>query len=370
MRFGSAALKAALTGSFNKRFVCDVFSNGSRVMQDVPCTAVSLADAATSLVQSTGSVTLIYQDDFAREIAPKHVGDVLSPFGTQIVVSSIVTAGPGFTERTTLGAYLVADTPTINTTRYLFQGAVVSKGDQITVTLQDLMYGVQRDQFNTPGAPTDLSSVWGEVQRLTGLPVTRTVTDGPIPTTIAYQQDRLQAVYDLATVLDATACMLPDGTLSMRPNTWPAVVDTLSWGDTGTLVNVSRGMSNALVYNAVVVRANGGGNGILATAEITDGPLRTRNADGSLSPYRRVPYFYSSPYVTTAAQAQAYANLNIGRVSTLRGVSVVLTETFNPLRELGDVITVNRLGETFTGRVTNITRDQTATQQTTVAVGQ
>lgn len=367
MRFGTPNCKAVLKGSFNKRYVADVFYDGVRRLQDVPCTNVTLSDAATSLVQGTGSITLIYQDDFAREIAPKDVGDLFSPFGTQIAVSVIITAGLGFTERIPLGLYEVSETPDIITTRYLFQGGVISKGDQITVSLKDLLAGVQRDEFAVPGAPPSLFSVWAEVQRLTGLPVTRTVPDGPISTTVAYQQDRLQAVYDLATSLDATVCMLADGTLSMRPNDWPDPVDTLASGDDGTLVKVGRGMANDLVYNQIVVRAYGGGNGILATAEITTGPLRTQNADGSLSPYRRVPYFYTSQYITTTGAAQDYANRNLPRVSQLRSVSVALTEVFNPLRDLGDVITVQRLGETFTGRVTNITRDSGPTQVTTVA---
>jgi len=193
---------------------------------------------------------------------------------------------------------------------------------------------------------------------------------------VAYQQDRLQSVYDIADqALDAVPFITPDGTVSMRPNEWPATVATLKGGDEGTLVSVDRGLSSASVYNKVVVRsyANGGA-AVLASAEITDGRLRTRNADGSKSPYGRAPYFYSSQLITTTAQAQAYANKWLPRVSKLRSVQVVLTETFNPLREIGDVLDVQRItsgvvAEEFTGRVVSIQRDDQATQTTTVAVG-
>lgn len=372
MRFGTPGLTDILKGAFNKRYVADVFSDGSRVLQDVPIINPRFDDDSTSLVQGTGSCTVIYQDDFAREISPSDVGDVFSPFGTQIAVSVIITAGAGFTERIPLGLYLVSETPSIITTRYVFNGGLVSKGDQIDLNLKDLFYGVQRDRFNVPGSPPNLTSVWRESQRLTGLTITNTITDGPITATVAYQEDKLQAVYDLATVLDATACVLSDGTQSMRPNVWPAPVDVLSWGDGGNLVSASRGMANDLVYNQVIVRSydTSTGGAVLAKAEITSGPLRVRNADGSLSPYRSVPYFYASQYVTTAAQALAYANLTLPRVSKLRSVSVVLTEIFNPLREIGDVLTVKRLGESFLGRVTAISRDNGPTQATTVAVGQ
>jgi hypothetical protein len=373
MRFGTPALKDVLRlGDFNKRYVADFFSNGVRMAKDVPITMPRFDDSASSLVQGTGSFRVIYQDDFAREVSPSQIGDLFSPFGTQVAISVIITVGAGFTERVPLGLYLVSETPSIITTRYLFNGALVTKGDQIDISIKDLFYGVQRDRFQVPGSPPDLSSVWAEVQRLTGLTVTKTITDGVITAAVAYQEDKLQAVYDLATVLDATACMLSDGTVSMRPNVWPAAVDALSWGDAGTLVSAGRGMANDLVYNQVVVRSYDSGTGaaVLAMAELTTGPLRTRNADGSLSPYRRVPYFYSSQFITTAAQAQAYADLTLPRVSKLRSVSVKLTEIFNPLRDIGDVITVNRLGETFLGRVTDISRTDQATQETTVAVGQ
>jgi hypothetical protein len=373
MRYGSQALKDVLRlGSFDKRYVADFFYNGVRQIQDAPITQPRFDGSGSSLVQETGSFTVVYQDDFAREVSPSAIGDLFSPFGTQVAISVIITDGPGFTERIPMGLYLVSETPSIITQRYLFNGALVTKGDLITVSIKDLFYGVQRDRFQIPGSPPDLTSVWREFQRLTRLPVTNTITDSVITAAVAYQEDKLQAVYDLATVLDATACMLSDGTASMRPNVWPAPVDTLSWGDDGTLVNAGKGMSNDLVYNMVVVRSYNSttGDAVLATAEITSGPLRTQNADGSRSPYGRVPYFYSSPFITTAAQAQAYANRTLPRVSQLRSVAVKLTEVFNPLREVGDVITVKRLGESFIGRVTDISRSDSGTQDTTVAVGQ
>src|SRR2546430_8658898 len=41
-----------------------------------------------------------------------------------------------------------------------------------------------------------------EYQRLVGFPITKTITDAAIPASVAYQEDKLQACYDLATVLD------------------------------------------------------------------------------------------------------------------------------------------------------------------------
>ncbi|MFJ3029816.1 hypothetical protein ACIPEQ_13315 [Curtobacterium sp. NPDC087080] len=371
MRPGSSALRDVLTGSFDRRWLIDVFYDGVRVLQDVPCTRPDFTDDGSQLVQSTGTTTIVYQGDFADSIAPTDVGDLLAPFGAQVEVYMIVTAGPGFSERVRMGRYMIAETPSVVTSRFLFNGGVASRGDRIELTLKDLFYGVQVDRFDTPGSPPSVASAWAEVQRLTGLQVTRSIADGPIPATVAYQEDRLQGVYDVANYsLDAVACLTADGTVSMRPNTWTAPVDTLRWGDAGTLVDVSRGLANDSVYNKVVVRAYDSSQGaaVLASGEVTDGPLRTRNRDGSLSPYRRRPTFYSSQFITTQAQAENYVAKWLPRVSQLAAVEVTLTEVVNPLREVGDVLTVQRVGEQFTARVTGIRRGTASTQETTVEV--
>jgi hypothetical protein len=138
----------------------------------------------------------------------------------------------------------------------------------------------------------------------------------------------------------------------------------------GTLIDAIPRLSNDNVYNAVVVRgtAANGSTIVLAVAELTDGPLRVRNPDGSLSPYRRVPYYYTSQYITTQEQAQAYADKMLPRVSKLRSLTYDLVETFNPLREVGDVLNVYRLGDSFVCRITDISRDTGPTQTLTVTV--
>ncbi|UFS59468.1 hypothetical protein [Subtercola endophyticus] len=376
MRYGTEDLMNVLRlGSFDFWYVIDVFYDGTRVVKDCPVTNVQISDDGGSLIQGTASLTVAYQGDFAESLAPSRIGDYLSPFGAQINLDVIVSAGPGFMERIPMGKYQITQTPKILSQGWiLFDDTIISNGDLIDLDLQDLFFGVSRDRFDIPGTPPSLVSVWAEVQRLTGLPVTRTITDGAITAAVAYQQDKLQAVYDLATVLDATACMLPDGTVSMRPNAWPDPVDVLQSGDQGTLVSYAGVMINDEVYNKIVVRSSTGSQNVLASAEITDGPLRAANPDGSLSPYRRVPLFYSSQYITTAAQAQRYATTNLPRVSQMKAVKVTVTEIFNPLRMVGDVLTIHRMvdgrtKDTATARVTALNRTSAATQQTTLAVG-
>lgn len=604
MRTATAILAAALPYSFDYYFVIDLFYNGDRVLANAPVTNVQLQDDASALVQRTGSCDLYYQDDFGVSLAPDAIGDILSPFGTIIDLDCVITIGPGFKERINIGSYLLSETPSIINHLYAFKGAVLSKGDIISLNFKDLMYGVQRDRFNAPGSPSQLTSVWDEIQLLMQLPVTKNVTlaDTGIPNSVAYVDDKLQACYDLAATMGGILDMQSDGTVGMRPITWPSPVDTLFGGlkaashvstrtnlvpnpstesgttnissaatgaggtfsvaavgfpgtttywtglkasrctwtaattvttagtdlavglgvDTGlsalipvtaglaytmsyyasstvnqtihgqivwynassvalgsfvngsdvtltggagvfsrisvvnavapagaafmridadlgagaiimpissvlnidgvmveqsatlnpyfdgdflgaawfgtrrdskstlttavvdtayipgTLVSVDKTMVNDNVYNAVIIQTTDptGGTVVLSTAEVTSGPLRTQNDDGSLSPYRRVPYFYSSPFITLQGQADNYAPILLSQVSTLRSISVPLVEKFNPLRDLGDVITVSRFDaqgnqlDSFYGRVTNITRNSgSPTQTTTIAVG-
>ncbi len=375
MRFSSSRLPMVLTGaSFTFRWVADIIVNGERAMQDLPCSAPDFTDDDSQQVQSTGSLTFVWQDAFARSIAPMTVADMLSPFGTQVWVYLLIEDGPAFSERVPMGQYLIDGTPSVNSKRMLFLGAPITVGDVVKVTLSDLFYGVQVDRFYTPGSPRSLASTWNEVQRLTGLPVTRTVDvpDAKISGQVAYQEDRLQAVYDLANYsLDAVPFMTPDGTVSMRPNDWPDPVDVLEYG-TGNLIDVGRGMADDDVYNAIAVRAydSSDGSAILASGQVVDGPLRATELDGSLSPFRRRPTFYSSQYITTKQQARDYVAKWLPRVSRLTGVEVDLTEVLNPLRELGDVLTVRDIGHEFVGRVSKIRRGDSGQQITTVKVGQ
>jgi hypothetical protein len=195
--------------------------------------------------------------------------------------------------------------------------------------------------------------------------------DAPITRSVVYQNDRLQALLDLADLLGGVPYAAPDGTLTMRPKVWPSPVDSLRAGNGGTLVDIQKGMSADQVYNKVAFRGQGDAQDkILAYSEVTNGPLRVRNTDGTRSPAHRRPTFRSNQFVNTAAQAQAYTDTELARVSTLNATSWPIEEVWNPLRELGDVITViDEHDNAVLARVTGIERSQSPTQKVTVARG-
>ncbi len=108
-------------------------------------------------------------------------------------------------------------------------------------------------------------------------------------------------------------------------------------------------MSAEKVYNRVAVRSSakdGSDVQILGSAQITEGPLRAVNPDGSPSPYGRVTYYYSSDFITTGRRRTRT------RRSCCRGCrrcgpgEVPVEEVFNPLRQVGDVLEVRQQGRT------------------------
>lgn len=372
----SQLLAVLARGGFDIRWVCDVYYDGVRQLADVQVLAPKLTEDGTAKVQQSGSLTIIYQDRMGVSIAPEGVEDILSPFGTTLLLYMIVTDGPKFEERVPMGVFVISDTPSIEALKWRWRGRNLSKGDRIQLAFKDSFYKVLRNRFDVPGVTPSLTSTYDEIQRLTRLTVTRNVAvpDGTIPRALVYEEDRLDAVYELAKARDAVPYMLADGSVSLRPNVWGAPVDTISAANveehkrTGTLIGVRRGMSADGVYNRVVVRASGQGAGVLASGEITEGPLRASNAGGADSPFGRVPYFLSSQLVTTQAQAANEVAKWLPRVSRPQATVLEIEEIINPLREVGDVLTVKRLGEQFLARVVKVQRTDAKTQKTSVVV--
>jgi hypothetical protein len=366
VRNGSTDLRGVLTGPFNHHWEADLYFNGIRRLANLPIDMPRLRENADANIQQSGTVTVVWSDEFATSISPQAVSDPLAPFGAQLVLYSVVWVGP-FYERVEFGRFEITDVPTARDEQMRFRGEWLTTGSVVELELKELLAGVAAESFDTPSSPSQLSSTWAELARLTGFPLIRTVDDAPISRSVLYPESKLDAVYDLMRImLDATPHMTASGALSARPNTWSEPVDTLRRGE--GLISVVGGMSAAQVYNRVVVRAAGGDPTVLAVAQVTSGPLRVQNTDGSVSPFRARTRYLSSEFVTTTGQAQAWADSELAKVSTLRTRVVTVEETFNPLRERGDVIDIERPTVTLHGRVVTIDRSSRQTQTLTVEV--
>ncbi len=368
MRLASAQLRRALAdGGYDKQWVADLYYFGVRRIANLPITAPSFSDDGTAKIQSTGKCTVTYSGTFADSLSPTELGSYLAPFGAELAVYVLITAG-AFTERVQMGWYRITAVPSAQDAVTPFRGRNIVVGSTVDLTLQDRFTAVQDNVFDTPGSPSSLSSVFAELVRLTGLQITREVSDAAIPRTIAYQKDRLQAIYDLVNVMNAVPYMRPDGTIGQRLIAWSntAITDTITWGTGGQLISAPRLLDSTNVFNRVVIKSSKGA--ILAVAQINEGPLAAPTPANPQTPFGTKTLIYSSPYITTAAQAEAYAPILLTQVSNFRSMSVTVTELFNPLRQVGDVIQVVRQNETFVGRISKITRDGAETQTLTLEI--
>lgn len=368
MRNGSSTLAGVLTGSFEHFYLADIYYDGERRLADVPISDVAFKEDGNAKIQQSGSFTVTWTDDFGKSISPTEISDILAPFGAEVYLYSVVWSGP-FSERVPLGQFTITNVPSAIDEDMLFRGEWITVGSKVDIEFKERLAKVQDDRFDVPSTATDLSSTWSELGRLTELQLIRNLPDRTIPRAVVYEEDRLDAVYNLFEVIDGIPHMTADGALAARPISWPAKVASLKRGPGGTIVRVGRALSPDQVYNRVAFRGKSDDQQIiLAEAEITSGPLRARNPDGTPSPFRRKTYFLSNEYVTTTADAVTYVNRELPRVSQLRSVTVPVTETFNPLRERGDVISIQRAKRVLDGRIISIDRSGRSTQTMNVEV--
>lgn len=225
---------------------------------------------------------------------------------------------------------------------------------RVSLDLSDYFLRIARDSFPFPSSPQS-TSMWDEAQRLTGLAVVRSIDDRALPTNIAYDEDRLEALGKVFSPSDAWPTLSPTGALTARPKDWPEPVDRLE-----TVLDAPLVMQSENVYNRVVVEGKSPDTSeppLIAVAELLNGFLRTQNHDGTRSPFGGNTYRYSSDFLTTQAQCQDYANEMLPRVSRIRSVTRRVTIPFNPLHEVGDVLILSdptRMGDESLVRIRSI----------------
>ncbi|MFL2001430.1 hypothetical protein [Microbacterium sp. A1-JK] len=262
---------------------------------------------------------------------PRQIGDWFSPFGSEMQIDCLIGGGV-FTERIPQARFVIDAIPDAEEAKMLWEGRLIHPGESFTVSLKDRLAKVQRDEFPFPTAPRS-TSVWAEAQSLTGLPVLKNATDRSVPA-IAYEGSKEAALKALFDTLDAWPNMDASGALTGRPKTWPAAV-----GAFRAVVAAPPSMTAEYTYNRVVVVGKSpAGDPLYGVKEITEGFLRVQNSDGSQSPFGGATYRYASDLLTTQVAVDAYAAELLPRVARIRSVTRDISEPFNPLREVGDVL--------------------------------
>lgn len=319
------------SGGLNVQWVFDLMYAGERRLQEVPiATGHSLQWDGTRFVTGSGTARVVWADSYGRSMAPREVGDWFSPFGGELQVDCLIGGGV-FTERIPQGRFVITNVPDVVEARMPWEGQIIHPGEAFTLELSDPLVRVQRNDFALPTAPRS-TSAWSEVQSISELPVLRNVDDKVLPP-LPYEGARepiLQAIFD---AMDAWPHVDSAGYLTARPKAWPDPV-----GELVDVVAAPPSMTSRETHNRVAVTGRSAdGKPLYSVREVTEGFLRTRNADGSPSPFGGSTYPYRADRLTTQQQVDDYADALLRRVARLRSVTREITVPFNPLIEVGDV---------------------------------
>lgn len=354
MRPGSDLMRELLTSDFELSFSADLMYGDSRVAAGLEVVSPSVVADSSAMVEMSGRLGVVWADPVGLDVEPFDAGDLFSPFGYRVVLFAVVRAGQ-FVARQQIADLTITEVPSVDGEPFVWGQTTIFAGQRVDLVVKDRMVEVQRDRFTRLEQPASLVSAWDEIGRLTGFVLTRSVDDVPITKSVVYEESRVDAVQQLAALLGGVAFMEWDGTLSVRSSTPGDPVAELTLGENGTIVQLGSSLSADGVYNGVVIRGEGDSQQqILAELWITSGALAATAAGGERTPFHRVPYFYSSPFITTSAQATAYAPELLERVSSPRAATLQVTCVTNPLLQVGDVVTVSDSRFVWTVRLTRV----------------
>lgn len=354
----SGAFVAALSGSYRYLSRVELWADGRPVdaTLDVIDGSVTVTDGQP--VRSQVSITVADPDGLLR---PTGDDSSLTPYGPELVVWGGIDMA-GAPEWVPVGRYPITTVEVDQQWRtYQRRGEAKPKvvpSGTISVQAADRALWVQEAKFTVPQQPATGSTVLAEITRILQT-LTRVapwtapagVTDKAVPATVTYSDDRMAALQALADVIDMDPIADPSGTITLQPRTWPVSVWTVAGGDTGVLVSFKRTLERQGVYNYAVVQGADAANGLrplIGRQAQTDGPLRYRQG-------LKLPYFQSSPLLTTQGAVNASAVTVLARQQAQRTQTVTIECSPNPAITAGDVVTWQAPRGDIDMRVTAIT---------------
>lgn len=365
MRPHSDELESVLTAGFSRRLIVDVFHGSDRQLQDLDMTAWSIDWDLSAEVKMQGSGTIVYSSPDGSSLVPEGTDGVLSPFKARLLLLMEIFTDDGFSETITLGWAKVTKIPSAYDTFLDTPTGRVVAASVVQVEFKSLDEDLRRRGFRSPEQPPDLTSAYAEMRRISGMKVTETLTDAVIPTAIVYetsQGGRLKGVQDLAGVLGGVAVVDSSGALKTVPLTAGDPVEHLRVGPDGTVTDVGYSVDTDSVYNVVVGSFEDvNRNPIYVVAEAPAGsPLDPAGDYGE----NTLPF--SSPTVTTKAQADEAVQTRLNTSLSSQTYDVPIQCVMTPLVELGDPLDVPGWSKPVSGLLTKCSMSDSALMSVTL----
>ena len=284
---------------------------------------------ATATIRSTLSLT-------TSEGWPRLASDLLAPFGNEIFVERGIAYGNGQREFVGLG-YFRIETPEQDDTP---DGPVAIAASDRMSGIVDARFLAPRQFSATQTRGNLVSTLITEVYPSATISWDDTgVRDGLVGRSVITEDDRAGTLKEFMTSLGKVGFWRYDGVF--RVETPPDITGSPSWtidaGRNGVMVQMSRGLTREGVPNAVV--ATGEAGDTTAPARAVAYNLDPTSPTYYSGPFGPVPRFYSSPFLTTNAQALSAAT-SILRQHLGLPYQVDLAAIANPALEPYDVISV------------------------------
>jgi hypothetical protein len=225
--------------------------------------------------------------------------------------------------------------------RFLIQTSFINGNDEVQVEALGLKALVDEAKLVSPYQPsgTLVSTLRGLVEPALTVVVDAALTDRAVPSGINYDEDRLGAVLELLDAWPADAYVTPAGYLAVVPATQSTTsVLSLTTGTGGTVITATGSSTRDGAYNAVVARgtATDGGQVQGVAYDMSGGP---KGYGGPFNPLP-VPYYFTSPLLTTVIEAQRAAETIMARFQRGTARQFDIDMVPHPALQAGDVVSV------------------------------
>lgn len=365
MRQFTSALVDVLTGSFERELSVNVFTGSDRVLTGGRFEAWQLESDLNGKVCSSGSGVVVKESTAGESLVPVGTKGVLSPFRARLELVMTIRAGE-FVEAISLGMFRVTAIPSAVDFYATHEGKEVVVASRVEVKFSSLDEDVARRGFVFPEQSRTNVSAFGEIRRLSGMPVQETVPDVMMPSLKVWEArrgGRLDAVLELGNVLGGSAVVNSRGAWVVVPDAIGSPVATLQLGELGTVLEVSDEIETASVYNEVVgTFEDVNGQPIYAVARVTMGDLSVTG------PYGTNTLYHSDDKVKTQTQADLVVQSVLAKSIGSQQYDVQVQCHVNPLVELGDVVQLLGWKRNLVGKVVKTSLSDSAYMNVTLRV--